>query len=78
VFGGLQPHSVSLRVIALAAPALLAALAATALLSDGRRVTVGANAVGLVVAVGFVWWLRSVLGAVVVAAMVTAVVRAFT
>jgi branched-subunit amino acid transport protein len=75
LFGGRQPHPASLRVIAMAAPALLAALAATALLADGRRLALGANAVGLLVAGGFMWWRRSVLGSVVVAVLVTALVR---
>lgn len=63
-------------VVILLAPALFAALVVTQALGDGERIAVGANTVG-VVAGGFVAWrFRSVIGCVVVAAVVTALLRA--
>jgi branched-subunit amino acid transport protein len=63
-------------VVILLAPALFAALVATQALANGRHLAVGADTVG-VAAGGFVAWrLRSVIGCVVVAAVVTAVLRA--
>jgi branched-subunit amino acid transport protein len=63
-------------VVILLAPALFAALVVTQALADGKHVTVGADTVG-VAAGGFVAWrFRSVIGCVVVAAVVTAGLRA--
>jgi branched-subunit amino acid transport protein len=63
-------------VVMLMAPALFAALVATQALADGHHLAVGANTVG-VAAGGFVAWrFRSVIGCVLVAAVVTAVLRA--
>jgi branched-subunit amino acid transport protein len=63
-------------VVILLAPALFAALVVTQALGDGDRIAVGANTVG-VAAGGFVAWrFRSVIGCVVVAAAVTALLRA--
>jgi branched-subunit amino acid transport protein len=63
-------------VIILLAPALFAALVVTQALADGQRLTVGADTVG-VAAGGFVAWrFGSVIGCVVVAAVVTALLRA--
>ena len=63
-------------VVILLAPALFAALVVTQALGDGERIAVGANTVG-VAAGGFVAWrFRSVIGCVVVAAAVTAGLRA--
>jgi branched-subunit amino acid transport protein len=63
-------------VVILMAPALFAALVATQALADGDHLAVGANTVG-VAAGGFVAWrFRSVIGCVLVAAVVTAVLRA--
>jgi branched-subunit amino acid transport protein len=73
----LPPRAV--RVVALLAPALLAALVVTSALADGRELHVGADTAG-VVAAGLVVWSRKggVLAAVVVAAAVTALLRAVT
>jgi branched chain amino acid efflux pump len=63
-------------IVILLAPALFAALVATQTLADGDHISVGANTVG-VAAGGFVAWrFRSVIGCVVVAAVVTAGLRA--
>jgi branched-subunit amino acid transport protein len=63
-------------VVILLAPALFAALVATQALADGRQLGVGADTIG-VAAGGFVAWrFRSVIGCVVVAAVVTAALRA--
>ena len=37
VFGGREPHPTFMRVVAMMAPALLAALIVTSLFADGRR-----------------------------------------
>jgi len=63
-------------VVILLAPALFAALVVTQVLADGEHLTVGADTVG-VAAGGFVAWrFGSVIGCVVVAAVVTAGLRA--
>jgi branched chain amino acid efflux pump len=63
-------------VVILLAPALFAALVATQALADGDHLAVGANTAG-VAAGGFVAWrFGSVIGCVVVAAGVTALLRA--
>jgi branched-subunit amino acid transport protein len=63
-------------VVILLAPALFAALVVTQALADGEHLTVGADTVG-VAAGGFVAWrFGSVIGCVVVAAVVTAGLRA--
>lgn len=66
------------RLIAVTAPALLAALVVTALFSDGQQWSVGADTAG-VAAGGVVLWRRgSVVVAVAVAVVVTAGLRALT
>ncbi len=63
-------------VVALLAPALLAALVVTQALADGDRLAVGADTAG-VAAAGIVLWRRgSILLCVAVAAVVTAALRA--
>jgi branched-subunit amino acid transport protein len=63
-------------VIALMAPALLAALVVTSALADGDRLAVGADTVGVAVA-GFALWRGvSVVVGVAIAAAVTAGLRA--
>jgi branched-subunit amino acid transport protein len=63
-------------VVILLAPALFAALVATQALADGDHLAVGADTVG-VAAGGFVAWrFGSVIGCVVTAAVVTALLRA--
>jgi branched-subunit amino acid transport protein len=64
------------RVIALMAPALLAALVCTATLADGRELGVGADTAGVAVAGVLVWRGASVVVAVIVAAATTALLRA--
>jgi len=63
-------------IVILLAPALFAALVVAQALADGERLAVGADTVG-VAAGGFVAWrFRSVIGCVIVAAVVTAGLRA--
>jgi len=64
------------RVIALMAPALLAALIVTAALAEGRRLAIGADTAGVAAAVLVMARFSSVIGAVVGAAAVTAGLRA--
>ncbi|HRI96551.1 MAG TPA: AzlD domain-containing protein, partial [Nocardioides sp.] len=42
VFGGREPHPAFLRVVAMMAPALLAALVVTSALAEGRQLGAGA------------------------------------
>jgi branched-subunit amino acid transport protein len=63
-------------VISLMAPALLAALVAVSALADGKHLAIGAETAGVAVA-GLVFWRGgSVLTGVIVAAAVTALLRA--
>jgi branched-subunit amino acid transport protein len=78
VFGGRTPHPAFLRVVAMMAPALLAALVVTSALADGKRLTVGADTVGVLAAAVVLWRGRSVVLAVVVAVAVTAGLRLVT
>jgi branched-subunit amino acid transport protein len=78
VFGGREPHPAFLRVVAMMAPALLAALVVTSALADGRQVGVGADTVGVLAGGVLLWRGRSVVLAVVVAVAVTATLRALT
>ena len=64
------------RVVAMTAPALLAALVVTSVLADGRELGVGLEAVGVAAGGVLLWRGRSVVLAVVVAVAVTAVLRA--
>ena len=64
------------RVIALMAPALLAALVVTAALADGERWHVGAETAGVAVAGVALWRGVSIIVGVVIAAVVTAALRA--
>jgi branched-subunit amino acid transport protein len=63
-------------VIALMAPALLAALVVIATLADGDRLAVGANTVGVAVAGVALWRGVNVVVGVAIAAVVTAGLRA--
>ena len=76
VLGGRELPPVVLRVIACMAPALLAALVATSAFADGQRFDVGADAVGMAAGGILLWRGRSLVLAVVVAMVVTAIVRA--
>ncbi len=76
VFGGREPGPAFLRVVAMMAPALLAALVVTSLFSDGQEIGVGAETVGVALGGVLLWRGRSVVLAVVVAVAVTAALRA--
>ena len=78
VFGGRTPHPAFLRVVAMMAPALLAALVLTSALADGRHLSAGADTVGVLAGGVLLWRGRSVVLAVVVAVAVTAGLRAVT
>lgn len=65
-------------VIVLTAPAVLAALVATAVFADGQRLAVGAATVGVGAAAVVSWRKGSPVLAVLVAASVTALLRAIT
>jgi branched-subunit amino acid transport protein len=63
-------------VVVLLAPCLLAALVVTQVLADGQRVAVGADTVGVAAGAAVFWWRSSVIGCVLVAAGLTALLRA--
>jgi branched-subunit amino acid transport protein len=63
-------------IVALLAPALLAALVATHALADGRQLRIGAVTVGVLAAGVVMWRTGSVAWCVVAAAAVTALLRA--
>jgi branched-subunit amino acid transport protein len=63
-------------VVILLAPALFTALVVTQALADGERLAVGADTVGVAAGGLVAWRTGSVIGCVVVAAVITAVVRA--
>lgn len=66
------------QIVVLLAPALLAALVVSSALADGRHLHVGADSAGVTVAGIALWRGASVIVGVVVAAGVTAAVRAVT
>jgi branched-subunit amino acid transport protein len=78
VFGGREPHPAFLRVVAMMAPALLAALVITSALADGRHLGAGADTVGVLAGGVLLWRGRSVVLAVIVAVAVTAGLRAIS
>ena len=63
-------------VVILLAPALFTALVVTQALADGERLAVGADTVGVAAGGLVAWRTGSVIGCVVVAAVVTALLRA--
>ncbi len=63
-------------VIALMAPALLAALVVTAALADADEWAIGADTAGVAAGGVVAWRTESIIGCVIVAAAVTALVRA--
>jgi branched-subunit amino acid transport protein len=75
-FGGRSLPPRLTAVIALLAPALLAALIVTHALADGARVHVGADTAGVAAAGLVVWRGGTLLPAVAVAVVVTAGLRA--
>jgi branched-subunit amino acid transport protein len=74
--GGRQLPGAFNRVIALLAPALLSALIVTSALADGDELAIGADTAGVSAGALVVWRTRSVVGSVIVAAVVTAALRA--
>ncbi len=64
------------QVVALLAPALLSALIVTAALADGQRLAIGADTAGVAAGGLIAWRTGSIVGCVVVAAAVTAGLRA--
>jgi branched-subunit amino acid transport protein len=63
-------------VIALFAPALFAALVVTQVLADGKDIAIGPETAGVAAGGLVVWRTGSIIGCVVVAAALTAVLRA--
>jgi branched-subunit amino acid transport protein len=63
-------------VIILLAPALFTALVVTQALADGRHLSVGADTAGVAAGGLVAWRTGSVIGCVITAAVVTAVLRA--
>ena len=63
-------------VIALMAPALLAALVCTAALADGDKLAIGADTAGVAVAGAALWRGANAIVGVAIAAVVTALLRA--
>ena len=74
--GGRELPRWATGVIRLMAPALLAALVCVSALADGERVGIGADTAGVAAAGALLWRGASVIVAVVVAAVVTAALRA--
>jgi branched-subunit amino acid transport protein len=63
-------------VIVLLAPALLAALVVTQSLAHGHRLVVGANTIGVLAGGAVAWRTGSIVGCLLAAAGVTALLRA--
>jgi branched-subunit amino acid transport protein len=78
VLGGRPLPARFAGVIVLTPPAVLAALVATSVFADGDQLAVGASTVGVGVAAVVSWRKGSPMVAVLVAAAVTAVLRALT
>jgi branched-subunit amino acid transport protein len=76
VLGGRELPPRFLGVISLLAPALLAALVVTATLADGKEIAVGDQTAGVLAGGAVAWKTGSIIGCVVVAAAVTAGLRA--
>lgn len=73
--GGSLPDAFT-SVVVLLAPALLAALVVTQALAEGERLTLHADAVGVAAGGAVAWRGHSVIACVIVAACVTAGLRA--
>lgn len=76
LLGGRELPDRAASVIALMAPVLLAALVVTSTFADGRHLQVGASTAGVAVAGVLIWRRHSIVLSVVVAAAVTALIRA--
>ena len=76
VLGGRELPPRFLGVISLLAPALLAALVVTATLAEGDELAIGEHTAGVAAGGVVAWRTGSIIGCVVVAAAVTAALRA--
>lgn len=74
--GGRELPAWITRVLVLLAPALLAALVAVAIVSEGERWAVGEDTAGVLGAAALYWRTRSIVVCVVSAAVITALLRA--
>jgi branched-subunit amino acid transport protein len=74
--GGRGLHPRLLGVVALLAPALLAALVVTQALANGKHVGIGADTVGVAASAAAIWRGASILVVIAVAVVVTAGLRA--
>ncbi len=74
--GGRELPGWFIGVVGLLAPALLAALVATQALADGERLAVGADTAGVAAGGLVAWRTGSIVACVIVAAAVTAGLRA--
>ena len=74
--GGRELPERFVSVVTLLAPALLAALVATQALADGKELGVGADTFGVAAGGLVAWRTGSIIGCVLVAATVTAGLRA--
>jgi branched-subunit amino acid transport protein len=74
--GGRELPSWFAQVVMLLAPCLLAALVVTQALAEGNRLTVGPESAGVAAGGVVAWRTRSILACVIVAAAVTAALRA--
>jgi branched-subunit amino acid transport protein len=77
VLGGRELPARFLGVVSLLAPALLAALVVTQALADGKHLAVGEETAGVVAGGLVAWRTGSIIGCVVIAAVLTAALRAF-
>jgi branched-subunit amino acid transport protein len=76
LFGGRELPVAARQVLGLIAPALLAALVVVSALADGDRWAIGEDTGGVAVASIVFWRTRSIVACVLVAAVVTAGLRA--
>ena len=76
--GGRELPSWVAAIVVLLAPALLAALVVTSIFADGQKLAVGPETAGALAGCAVAWRTGSVVGCVVVAAALTAVLRAMT
>jgi branched-subunit amino acid transport protein len=76
--GGRELPARMTAVVTLLAPALLAALIVTQALADGQRLAVGSDTAGVIAGGVVVWRTGSIVGCVVVAALLTAGLRAIS
>ncbi len=75
VLGGRELPERTMGVVVLLPPVLLAALVVTSALAEGQRLSVDASTLGVAAGGVLLWRGRSLLLAVAVAALVTAVAR---